>query len=119
MIRFLCACVLTSLLVFGGCASQGGAGQGGGKGKSGTATASAPGFFGDVTVTVTMENGKIVKVEADGPNETQGIGSRAIMMLPDQMVQKNSVEVDGVSGASMTSDGIKEAARAAVAEINK
>ena len=116
MTRLFFVSLLASLLIIAGCASQGG---GAGKGKSGTATASAQGFAGEVKVTVTMENGKIVKVDAAGPGETEAIGGRAIMMLPGQMVAKNTVEVDSVTGASMTSEGIRQAARKAVAEINK
>jgi len=114
MKKLLIAGILTSLLIFAGCAS--GANVSGG-GASGSASASAEGFYGEITVTVTMEKGKIVKVEADGPGETAGIGSRALMILPAQMVAKNTVEVDVVGGATMTSDGIKDAARAAVAQI--
>jgi len=117
MKKLLIAGILTSLLIFAGCASGANVSGSGGGGASGSATASAEGFHGEITVTVTMEKGKIIKVEADGPGETAGIGSRALMILPAQMVEKNTVEVDVVGGASMTSDGIKDAARAAVAQI--
>jgi len=116
MLRLFIISLLAGFLIFAGCASQGG---GAVKGKSGTATASAQGFGGEAKVTVTMENGRIVKAEAAGPAETEAIGGRAIMMLPGMMVAKNTVEVDSISGASMTSEGIRQAARKAVAEINK
>jgi fumarate reductase flavoprotein subunit len=105
-------CMLITLLVVS-CATQGKA-----SGVSGTASASADGFGGTITVTVIMENGKITNVEADGPDETQGIGSRALMMLPARMVENNSVEVDILSGASISSQGIINAAREAAAKIN-
>ena len=107
--------VLAGFVVFIGCASTG-AGKVAG-GKTGTATASAQGFHGLVTVTITVENGKLVSAAADGPGETPGIGQRAITSLPDQMVQKNTVEVDGLSGATLTANAILEAAKAAEAEI--
>ena len=114
MKKLLFAGFLAFLLVFAGCASGGGAG-----GASGTATATGEGFFGDITVTVTLERGKITAVTADGPNETAGIGSRALMMLPDQMVRQNKADVDVLSGATMTSNGIIQGAKAAIAEISK
>jgi fumarate reductase flavoprotein subunit len=104
-------CVLAALLL-AACATQGKA-----KGATGTASASADGFGGEITVTVTMENGIITNVEAEGPDETQGIGSRAVMMLPARMVEKNTVEVDALSGASISSQGLIDAAREALAQI--
>ena len=83
-----------------------------------SASASADGFGGTVTVTITMEKGKIVKAEASGPNETQGIGSRAVEILPGKMVEQNSVQVDALSGATMSSNGILQAAREAVEKIS-
>ncbi len=41
-------------------------------------TATVKGFGGDVTVTLTIENGKIVKCAAQGDAETEGIGKNAI-----------------------------------------
>ena len=113
MKKLLFAGVLISLLVLAGCASGGSASGG----ATGSATATADGFGGPVTVTVTLENGKVTKVEADGPHETQGIGSRAIINLPAQMVQKKTVQVSAVSGATISSTAVIEAAKAAVAQI--
>jgi len=47
-----------------------------------TLTATEKGFGGDVTVTVTVDGDKIVDVKAEGPDETEGIGSMAIDELP-------------------------------------
>ena len=64
------------------------------------------GYGGDVTVTVTKEGDKIVKVEAVGASETNGIGSKAIAELPAKIVEANSTEVDAIAGATMTSKAI-------------
>jgi fumarate reductase flavoprotein subunit len=87
-------------------------------GNSGSATASAQGYGGTVTVTVTLDNGRISAVSAEGPNETQGIGSRAVERLPQAMEEKGSPDVEAISGASITSAALISAARAAIAEIN-
>lgn len=81
-----------------------------------TGTGSAQGFEGEVTVTVEVENGKITSVKAVGDHETQGVGSKAIAQMPDAMVKANSVEVDGVTGATFSSQAVLTAARAAYAQ---
>ncbi len=81
-------------------------------------TKTAKGFGGDVTVTVTLKDGKITDVKAEGPNETEGIGSKAIEELPALIVKANSSDIDSISGATMTSNAIKTAVRAALKEAN-
>ena len=71
-----------------------------------TLTGVGKGFGGDITVTVTKEGDKIVKVEAVGEEETQGIGSTAIEELPAKIVEANSTEVEVISGATYTSEGL-------------
>ena len=75
----------------------------------GALTGTAKGFGGDVTVTVTVDGDDILSVVAVGDNETKGIGSTAIEQLPEAIVDADSTEVDGVSGATYTSNAIKEA----------
>ena len=70
-------------------------------------TASSKGIGGDVPVTVTVKDGKVASVEVGENSETQGIGSKAIEQLPDEIVKANGTEgVDAVSGASVTSKAI-------------
>lgn len=80
-----------------------------------TFAATAKGFGGDVTVALTLENGALIAVTAEGASETNGIGSRAIELMPAAMLAANSVEVDGVAGATVTSTAVLEAAKAALA----
>lgn len=79
-------------------------------------TKTGKGFGGDVTVTVTFDGDKITAVEAIGDSETQGIGSRAIALLPDAIVEAQSADIDGVSGASFTSKAVLGAAQEAINE---
>jgi arginine/lysine/histidine transporter system substrate-binding protein len=75
--------------------------------KDGEYTASSKGIGGDVPVTVTIEGGKITKVEVGDNSETEGIGSKAIEQLPDQIVAANGTDgVDALAGASVTSKAI-------------
>ncbi len=79
-------------------------------------TAAAKGFGGDVTVTLTIENGAIAAAKIEGAAETAGIGGAAIEKLAAQMVELNSVELDSVSGATVTSDAVLAAAVDALAQ---
>ena len=83
-------------------------------GVSGDFTGTAKGMGGDVTVTLTLEDGKITGCTAEGKDETQGIGTLALEQLPAQIAETGSIAVDGVSGATVTSTAIKEAAAAAL-----
>ena len=79
-------------------------------------TASAKGFGGEVTVTLTIEGDRLTNVTVEGPDETQGIGSNAVDLMPDMMLKANSVEVDAVSGCTFTSTAILTAAKEALAQ---
>ena len=83
-------------------------------GVSGDFTGKAKGLGGDVTVTITLKDSKITNVKAEGKSETEGIGSKAIDTLPGEMVDGNTINVEGVSGATVTSNAIKEAAKSAI-----
>ena len=83
-------------------------------GVSGDFTGAAKGMGGDVTVTLTLTDSKITGCTAEGADETQGIGTLALEQLPGQIAETGSIAVDGVSGATITSDAIKEAAAAAL-----
>ena len=83
---------------------------------SGTATSDGYGGKDAISVTVNLKNGIITSVTAKGDKETQGIGSVAIEKMPAEMVAKNSINVDGVSGATFSSLGILKAAELALVE---
>ena len=83
-------------------------------GVSGDFTATAKGFGGDVSVTLTLTDGVITGCTAEGKDETEGVGSQAIAKMPGAIAESGSIAVDGVSGATITSTAIKEAAAAAL-----
>lgn len=83
-------------------------------GVSGDFTATAKGFGGDVSVTLTLTDGTITGCTAEGKDETEGVGSQAIAKMPGEIAESGSIAVDGVSGATITSTAIKEAAAAAL-----
>ena len=83
-------------------------------GVSGDFTGTAKGFGGDISVTLTLTDGAITGCTAEGKDETQGVGSEAIAKMPGEIAESGSIAVDGVSGATVTSTAIKEAAAAAL-----
>lgn len=84
--------------------------------KPGTYSASAKGFGGDVNVTIEVDANKILTVNAEGKNETDGVGSKAIEQLPKKIVEEQKVDVDGISGATLTSNALLSAAKTALNE---
>ncbi len=107
----MAAVVAVSLLGYG-CGSKPASTTG--AGATGDFTGTAKGFGGDVTVTLTLTDGKITGCTAEGADETEGVGSKAIEQLPGEIAESGSIAVDGVSGATITSNAIKEAAAAAI-----
>jgi len=74
-----------------------------------TLTASAPGKVGDVTVQVKADDKKIYEITVTEHSETEGIGTMAVDQLPGKIVEKQSLAVDSVSGATVTSEAIRQA----------
>ena len=85
-------------------------------GVSGDFTGTAQGLGGDVTVTLTLKDGKIVGCTATGDKETEGIGSKVIDTFPAIVAESGSIAVDAISGATVTSNAFLAAAEAALTE---
>ena len=75
-----------------------------------TDTAQAPGLDETVTVTITVEDGVITAAEAVTDKAEETVGRQALTDLPAAMVEKNSIAVDGVSGAAAASNAVLTAA---------
>ena len=110
VISLVSSCLMALALV--GCSS--GTSTDSSTGVSGTFTGTAQGLGGDVTVSITFEDSKITNVTAEGKDETEGIGSKAIESMPEAMTASGSINVDTVASATVTSNAILEAAKAAI-----
>lgn len=99
---------LASLLSATGCSAIG---------AKKTATATAKGFGGEVSVTLTSKNNMLTNVEITGEHETEQIGIAAIKKLQQSMIEAKSIDTDIVSGATITSNAVLSAARKAWTEI--
>lgn len=73
----------------------------------------AQGMDDEIVVRVTVDDGKISQVEVLKQNETEGIGVPATEQLPEKFVGLDTEEAinaeDGISGATITSNALKQA----------
>ena len=76
---------------------------------AGTYEAAAKGFHGDVKLAITVDADKITAIEVVEHSETEGIGSVALPQLVDAVVANQTIAVDNVSGATITSEAFKAA----------
>ena len=79
-----------------------------------TAEGTAPGRNGPITVSVTATEDTIYKIEVLSHEETEGIGTVAVEKLPGMIFDAQSLAVDAVAGATVTSDALIEAVRDAL-----
>ena len=79
-----------------------------------TLTGAAQGINGDVTVEIVATADTLYRVRVLDQHETEGIGTVAASTLPGRIYDAQSLEVDGVTGATITSNAIKEAIRSAL-----
>ena len=80
---------------------------------------STMGYFenrGTVTVTLEVTDGVLTSVKVEGPDETMGVGSNAIYTMGDIMLEKNSIKIDAVTGATYTSESVLIAAAKALGQ---
>lgn len=104
-----CLCLVLAGSCLVGCSSKNG---------NLTITKTEKGFGGDVIVTTSFKEGKIVSIEIKGDKETPEYGGKAIEQLPQIMIDANSADVDGITGATVTSSAVKKAVADAIKEAN-
>jgi fumarate reductase flavoprotein subunit len=80
----------------------------------GTYTATATGFGGEITVSMSFSESEILEVNVTGDKETEGVGSNAVANLPALIVEAQSADVEAVSGATISSKAIMQAAEVSV-----
>ncbi len=85
-----------------------------GGGSKGGFSATAAGFGGDVTVNVVIENDAIADIQYEAPNETPEVGGAALKVLKDNVIAAQSADIDGVSGATISSTAFLTAVKEAI-----
>ena len=102
---FTAACMLSTTLLFTGCSNKENKDA-----SNGTKyEATAAGLQSDVKVTITVADGKITACEIDSSKETEGIGTVVPDTLNQEIVDKQGVDIEAISGATVTCDAVKAA----------
>ena len=100
----LAAGFLTAMMLAAGCVSAGAEGM-----TPGTYSAEANGFHGTIQIDVTVDAESITGIEIVEQSETAGIGEAALPVLVEAVLENQTIGVDSVAGATVTSDAFKAA----------
>lgn len=84
----------------------------------GTYNAAAQGLGGMVNVEVTFTDDAIESIAIGENSETPGIGTQAFDQLPSQIIEHQSLNIEAVTGATITSKAVLEAVAACVEQAN-
>ena len=74
-----------------------------------TYSATGNGYHGEMTVNVTIEDGKITDVELGDNHETNVVIDRAFPVIRERILEANTADVDTVTAATFSSYAIKTA----------
>lgn len=72
------------------------------------------GYGGPITLDLTVKDGKISDINVKDHKETDGISDPAFKKIPAEIIEKQSAEVDTVSGCTTSSKGLIAASQAAI-----
>lgn len=81
----------------------------------GTYTATASGI-GQVSMTATFDENSIIAIDLDLSGETENIGQVIKDELIEQIMNTQSAEIDGVSGATVTTNAVKSCLNKCIAQ---
>lgn len=84
--------------------------------KDGSYTTTAMGYGGEFEVVTTLKNDQLQDVVIKEHNETPSIGGVALEQMIEMMKEKNHYDVDTISGATKSSQALKEAVEKAYEE---
>ncbi|MDT2672746.1 FAD-dependent oxidoreductase [Enterococcus dongliensis] len=82
--------------------------------KPGTYTIDAKGHNSELKMNVTFSEDRIEKIEADQSNESEGLSDQVFIRLPQQIIEGQTLNVDVISGASTSSQGLIDGVAEAV-----
>lgn len=113
-------CLSAALFFAAGCASTG---RGTAKFVKGTYSAKVTGHNAPMTVKVTVSDSAIVSIDCSDNLETIGVGSVALDQLSKEIIQRQSVGVDTITGASFSSRallaGVKDCLKQAGGDVER
>lgn len=96
--------ILSLLLLTSGCASKTDSVY-----NPGTYQATVDGYGGEITVEVEFNETEILDICITEQSETPGLGEPAAETMADQIKEQQTIDVDVVSSATITSEAVKQA----------
>lgn len=85
---------------------------------SATYASSTTGVGGDISIEVTFKGDSIDNIEILKDNETAGVGEIALELMKEKVLSNQSVLVDTVSGATITSNAFLSAVKDTIKQAN-
>lgn len=82
--------------------------------EPGEYTVSAPGHNGELPMVVTLSSDRIESIDIDSSGESAGIADVVFTRIPQEIVEGQTLNVDVISGASVTSQGVIDGVAKAV-----
>ncbi|MGT2957679.1 flavocytochrome c [Streptococcus bovimastitidis] len=82
--------------------------------EPGTYEVTTPGHNGKLPMSVTFSKDRIEKIDIDSSGETGGIADVVFTRIPNEILEGQTLNVDTVSGASVTSNGVLDGVARAV-----
>ena len=79
-------------------------------------TGKAQGMFCEIVAEVTVAEGKIVDVKLTGDGETPELGGVVLSEMPAKILAAQSTDVDGMAGATITTNAARDAVTQALIE---
>ena len=111
MKKLIIAVLLIALVVGGVFAQQ--------RFRRGTYTATAQGYEGPITVSVTVNASRITAIVVDSHGDTGAFANMVFQTLIPAMIEAQSTDVDVLSGATGTSTGLKAAVQDAIDQARR
>lgn len=118
MRKFISLLLVASIIGLSGCSSNQNELEETANIVDGEYISSSWGNNGEIEVKVTVSEGKISNVEILSHKESKGISVDPLNIIPQQIVEYQTVGVDVLSGATMTSNGIINAVKDCLTQAN-
>ncbi|MDD2993084.1 MAG: flavocytochrome c [Pygmaiobacter sp.] len=111
MKKKILSAVLSLVMLFSlaGCGAQSASSTAGATYKAGTYSATVQGHNAELTVTTEFDDNSIVAVTIGDNAETQGIATPVLETFPGLIVDGQTLNIDAVSGATVSSKAVLEA----------
>lgn len=82
--------------------------------EPGTYQVTTQGHNGKLPMAVTLSNERIEKIDIDSSGESSGIADIVFTRVPNEIIEGQTLNVDAISGASVTSNGVLDGVARAI-----